>query len=893
MLGGAVACAGLAQLSEPEREGLRSVLSVGGLTEQDLNFPRNVHPQVPRLPLIDLAVGQPLEAADRLMRLHASAENSGMAPLLRSALLDALSDQAPSAVEEPDRLQGLAMLPVGIREPILQLASWTLWATSEVREATRELSAEERRVLVESLPRWAVEEEAVRFDFATNRPATRDRTFELVQKVDLVRIRHAAVVLADAVERAIPKLQAAPEDIQGILRVRLAGVVVVVGGRGRDVHSDTDAHLTVDLGGDDLYVGRHGAGVGYASVLVDLGGNDTYQTRDLSIGAGLLGIGIARDLGGSDVARAGSLSLGAGLAGVGVFAKDGGNDSWSATSLSQGFGMFGAGVFLDTGGDDAYSLMLMGQGAGRTFGVGWLVDRSGHDFYRAGGLSLHTPMFADVHFSFAQGFGMGYREDDGGVSGGIGLLTDLAGNDAYIGETYCQAASYWLALGSLYDGGGHDAYTAYHYAQSSAMHLCASFLFDLGGDDGYLIRFGAAHAIGHDYGVAFLLDRAGNDVYAGRDSTPGVGNANGLGVFIDSDGADRYQGPPGRGNPARGTGSLGVFVDLNGADLYREGLADGGAFADGNWGLRLDLPTHIAPPEAEPPPRVSPTPGSTPMPDQTRLEQIFARASQWSVGVARDQVQENLDLLVSIGVPALEWMLENKLATSDRLQDRAFVHVVRALGEPGAAAVGRKVFAEPSTQELKSLIRIAMDADLRDVGAVLPAHIENPEMQMLVVRAAGALQAAACIPELNRLLLSEDPMLARAAMVSLLQIGSAESVTTAQAMLGSPDFLIRNAAIALIAKFPDQARSVGERMSRDPEESKARVGLRLLGSAPSEEALRIIGSFLLDQRPGVRIEALLQLNGRCPMEFRNTFNSLRRDPVALVRTVASQVRVGP
>ena len=83
------------------------------------------------------------------------------------------------------------------------------------------------------------------------------------------------------------------------------------------------------------------------------------------------------------------------------------------------------------------------------------------------------------------------------------------------------------------------------------MHMCAAYLFDLAGDDIYATSFGASHAIGHDYGTAVMFDRAGSDIYVARDSRPGVGNANGLGLFIDASGEDRYQGPPSAGNAAR------------------------------------------------------------------------------------------------------------------------------------------------------------------------------------------------------------------------------------------------------------------------------------------------------------------------------------------------------
>ena len=52
-------------------------------------------------------------------------------------------------------------------------------------------------------------------------------------------------------------------------------------------------------------------------------------------------------------------------------------------------------------------------------------------------------------------------------------------------------------------------------------------------------------------------------------------------------------------------------------------------------------------------------------------------------------------------------------------------------------------------------------------------------------------------------------------------------------------------------------------------------------------------SLILDPRPGVRMEALLALDKKCPEEFRATFESLKHDPVPLVRAVAKGTKVLP
>ncbi len=879
-----------AQLTERERKGIEDTLFIGNMKPQDLEFARRPFNDPYRLGLVNLALDKPLEAADRLMALHSGAKTASLPTVLEAAVIGALGDPKAAAANPGPAGGPIEGLPEGLQKPVAGLMAWVRYANGEVKAALKNLKPEEVRLLIDSLPNWAVQEPGVKFDFVHGKPVEQKRILDLLGRVDHKRIRSAAVALTSAVERAIPALKACPEDVPTKLKLKVQGMTVVIAGKGPDRHDDTDAVLTIDLGGANEYVGRHGAGVGYASALIDMGGNSRFDVKDLSVGSAILGIGVARVCGGNCVFKGRSLCFGAGLAGVGVFAKDGGDDAYVSTSLAQGFGEFGVGVCLDSGGADDYRLGLMGQGAGLTQGCGWLVDQGGNDLYRAGGVVVHAPLFKDVHYSFAQGYGMGYREDAGGVSGGVGLLSDFAGDDAYLAETYAQAASYWFGLGSLYDALGNDTYSGYHYCQASAMHCSGSYLFDLAGDDSYTVKFGAAHAIGHDYGVAFLLDRAGNDLYAGRDSSPGLGSANGLGLFVDGQGADRYIGPPGRGIVARGTGSLGVFVDLDGQDRFAEGLADGEALATTTWGVAYDEVVAAAVvDEGAVPARPKPVPGSLAKPSDKELAGIYDRATQWGVGTAQEEVAENVDKLISIGVPALDWMLDNRLKGADRLQNRAFVAVVKALGPDGALALGRKMLAKLSDQEMLNALGIASEANVTDVGAFLPGLIDNPALQRAAVSAAGVLKAAACVPALSRLCLSEDRLLARAAMVSLSQIGTPETVATAQAMLAAPDLLTRKAAIALIAKHPDKAFDMGQAMAREVEEGRARTGIQILATLNTDEALKAMATMLLDPRPGVRIEAALALDGRCPVEYRANLLSLRRDPVATVRAVARRV----
>lgn len=881
-------------LSPAERQGVTEALFLANLTPDDLHFERKAFLVPYRTPLIDLALDRPLDAADALMDLHAEANTGPTSRLIAVALQKGIGDKWPSALPTITMPAPTppAELPGPLQVPIVNLVMAVVDAQNQLRLATKALGEAERRRLVESLPAWATEEPTIRFDFTAAPPASQTEILAWVEKVELWRIRAAAVDLAAAVERAAAALRQTRVPLTGIVQITLSGVRVAIGGSGPDVHAG-GADIVVDLGGDDHYSGRVGSGIDGIGVLLDLGGDDTYSVADASLGCGLLGIGIARDVGGHDVVRAKSLCLGAGLAGVGLFAKEGGNDDYRAATLSQGFGLFGIGLMIDSRGDDRYTIAFMGQGAARTGGLGWLIDREGSDVYRAGGLVLNSPLFKDVYYSNAQGFGDGYRLDTGGIAGGTGLLTDLAGDDFYLAETYAQAASYWFGVGSLYDSAGHDTYTGYHYVQASAMHLCGAYLFDLAGDDAYVTKFGASHAIGHDYGVALLLDREGSDIYTARDSNPGIGNANGLGIFIDAAGEDRYQGPPGRGNPARGTISLGVFVDLSGQDRYREGLADASGAVRPGVGVAYDVAdapaANSAPTGTAATP--APTPGSKPKPPPDELEALYRRATRWGVGTAVDDVQTAIDELIAIGMPALEWMVETHLPSASRLEQRAFVQVVAGLGEDARNLIAVRV-ASPEDDVARVALAICIDGKIKEAGPVLSGPLGRPALQRLAVRAAGSLQSKDAVLAILPLCASADRILALDAMVALEQIGDERAYETAAALLRSPSMPIRKAAIALMAKFPERALASAKGLSADPEEKVARLAIELLGLVGSPDALAEAATKLIDPRPGLRIQALLALDGRCPQASKATFLSLRNDPIPSVRAVAQRTDPG-
>ncbi len=881
-----------AQLTSAERKGVGDALFIGNMSERDLEYERRPFNDKYRLALTNLALDKPLDAADMLMRLHQSGQTKSLAAAIRSArgvLGDPASLTIVNAGHPSDR--SLHRLPSGLREPIKKLVDAVNDCNGLIKRATAQLRADEARYLIEALPLYANEEPSIKFGYTSRVEYDAKRVLALIDKIDLVGIRAAGEMLASRVEALRPKLEHASQSAFN-LKLTINGLRVDVSGTGDDVHDDKDAAIVVDLGGNETYRGRAGAGVGYAAVLIDLGGNDTFDLPDLNAGAGILGVGLVYDIGGHDSFRCKSLSLGCGLAGVGGFYREGGKDTYESVSLAEGFGEFGLGIMIDTAGDDRYDGAFNVQGAARTGGVGWLIDLGGDDAYRAGGLVLNSPLFEKVHYSNAQGYGSGYREDTGGTSGGIGLLTDFAGDDQYVGETYCQAASYWFSIGSLYDSGGNDTYTAYHYAQASAMHMTGAYLFDLAGDDAYIVKLGACHAIGHDYGVAFLLDRAGMDLYAAHDSRPATGNANGLAIFIDAAGDDRYFGPVGAGNAARGSGSLAIFCDLGGTDKYADGLADGQATTRDTWAVALD---GIGNASSTGGPAIAnqekPVPGSQTMPGDAEMQKIYAKATQWGVGTAQQEVADNIARLIAIGKPALQWMMDKRLATADRLQIRAFVAVINGIGAEGRQLIAPKVGSD-SVEESRIALRIATDANVKEAAPFLPAALAKPALQRQAAAAAGALGSRESIPALQPLTLSQDRLTALNAVVALGALADISSLSTAEALLSSPELPIRKAAISLIAKFPNEGTDIAKRSLANSDERLSRSGVEILGAIGSTEALGLIGRLIGSGGTGLRISALLALNGRVPQEYRTAVLDARKDNDPLVRAVALRIDLG-
>jgi len=444
------------------------------------------------------------------------------------------------------------------------------------------------------------------------------------------RMYDPARVLAFAIEHA-ELGQFAGEDVTFDAKTDLGKIIVA--GPGDDAPGDIgNIALYLDLGGNDTYIHPAGANNAAVSVAVhiDLGGADTYGyderdggtdqllpadiagrydgdfdanfgdfalSREGRQGAGRFGVGMLFDYGGDDdIYRSLRMSQGYGHLGLGALYDDGGDDSYDGEGGVQGAGILGIGLLIDAGGNDAYNTFTYSQGFGYSQGVGIAWDGGGDDVWFANpgktedsGLTIYySPQLpGNGNNSFVQGAGYGYRADgvDTWLSGGIGVLRDVDGDDDYTASVFSQGTGYWQGTGYLIDGGGNDNYDAHYYAQGGAAHYAVGGLFDAGeGDDKINVGMSSNSmhvGAGHDYSVGVHVNDGGDDEYVYGSLGAGASNCQGVGLFVDNGGSDTYSPntsySTGLGNhstecesPQRAVGqSVGLFLDSGGAtDTY-------------------------------------------------------------------------------------------------------------------------------------------------------------------------------------------------------------------------------------------------------------------------------------------------------------------------------------
>jgi hypothetical protein len=384
---------------------------------------------------------------------------------------------------------------------------------------------------------------------------------------------------------------------------------MIIGGSGANRYTSTQASVIIDVGGNDIYESEYDLnrlGQYPLRIVIDLHGDDTYSHRQaVGPGAGVFGLGVLLDQEGNDLYVQGvepsrgwvrqallsndsfesgirwvdtarvyggdlpasldcGFSFGASFFGIGLHIDRAGNDTYLVDKWALGAASApGVGVLADESGDDWYIAALQSMGTGFNKGVGILRDSgAGADRYQCWGVyrSKYTDEGTNAGYAgFGIGVGSGWRITGAGnmpgrqcFIGGIGLVSDIGGDDIFIGSTFGLGSGFMAGIGMLVDGYGNDTYV------------------EMKGEEDH-----SGIAEGNHNGTGFLLDRAGDDFYSGGSNCGGAWDL-GIGYFIDVAGDDTYTDSwklgfkPGAANE----GSLGVFLDGGGLDTFSDFTTD-------------------------------------------------------------------------------------------------------------------------------------------------------------------------------------------------------------------------------------------------------------------------------------------------------------------------------
>lgn len=644
--------------------------------------------------------------------------------------------------------------------------------------------------------------------------------------------------------------------------------VVILGGPGNTTYKG-EAAVIIDVGGDDRYLAAVGSAMRDqpASVVIDLDGDDVYSCGHHGLGTGFMGIGVLIDLKGDDSYSAGDFSLGSGLFGVGLLLDREGDDSYTGDTCTEGSGAFGIGILRDEAGNDSYEAALFSQAFGFVMGAGLLHDVSGNDVYFAGGKYTDEIRYFDHYISLSQGFGFGWRPD---ASGGIGMLVDEAGNDAYVSDIFGQGSSYWFAIGGLVDYGGNDNYVSYQYAQGAGTHITVAALVDYEGDDNYVSK-GVSQGCGHDLAIGLLHDLGGDDNYTCHDLSQAAGNANGIGVLVDDAGNDAYsvrnpENTHGYGNFRRDYGSVGLFLDCAGSDSYSGRGENGAWWTYSTHGVGVDLEadsTDRDEPEAEeaivPPTDFSQMEAEVDTLELAKLSpaELFLRASSSALQFEHMREPSRV-ILVRDHERSLSYLV-TRLDTDDARERHALENILVRIGEPAVSTVTAALSVEVQRTDTTRGARLAASVlgklgDQAAVGALAAAH-DHPDWKVrgAAAGALGRIGGHGTVPALLTLLADGNETVRKGAAVGFGRIVSREEGAVALDddtlgalvdALSDASYSVRYSAAEALGKVGAPAVKRLAAASEDTSRLVRLMAVRALAGTGSRAALRPLTDLL-------------------------------------------------
>ncbi|HHS50027.1 MAG TPA: HEAT repeat domain-containing protein [candidate division Zixibacteria bacterium] len=641
----------------------------------------------------------------------------------------------------------------------------------------------------------------VNSDFDTSYEVSLDSLYETIYEIDLEELGLAAYAVMLGVEKAVEIMRTATSDDAPteMIEIETRWGKAIIGTEGSDIFGD--AQIILDPGGDDFYIGEHAAGrIGEKpfGVVIDMDGNDLYDGRSsiFNQASGVFGVGVLVDLDGDDTYRATHYAQGAGLFGSGILIDMSGDDIYSGATFVQGAGNFGMGMLIDIEGEDAYRAHCYAQAFAGPKGIGLLRDYSGSDQYFAGGKYNHAPLAPFDYQSFAQGFAIGWRPD---VSGGVGFLFDREGNDTYSSGIYAQGVSYWYALGALVDNGGNDVFTSVWYPQGSGIHLSAGAVVNRGGNDIYVSPQGPGQGSAHDYSVGFFSDFRGDDIYV-IDGGNAASLTNSFALFVDRNGNDLYakrrltSANWGEARGARGTGSIALFLDMEGDDHYSDETLAGNnrRWFSGDIGFGMDIAGEKFP---DPVRELAEEIAEEEDEDSVRtIEKIFADASMWSVGSAKDKADKAFEELVDSAESAVKYICETQLDTKSSLRTRTIERFSKRVPELMKPCLYDALHDNKNIRRRGSAIYFLGEiGDEEAVDSLLP-FLKIERTRLGTISALGKIKSKGPVPEIMKWAKDKKQSVRYMTAKALADIEDARAIPAHIEALGDEYMTVRVAA---------------------------------------------------------------------------------------------------
>ncbi|MBI4834399.1 MAG: HEAT repeat domain-containing protein [Planctomycetes bacterium] len=582
-----------------------------------------------RFPIIDAVANRPLymkqwaeDTTEQINKFHKE-KGLGAIPFAISVLRE--TDQFPMKDYGPDEKAMKALkedlsksnFTPKYQEILLNLYGGYSIAQQMVKAAKGNLSEDDLKFFYAN-PGYFLAPDGKRMPSVTGNVDTHFMFIERARKVGYEYIFAAAMILADASSGYVNATKGFKQadyftDPDKANETFNCGDMVITG-FGDDEHKNTASFL-IDLGGNDTYTNNAGGSFGTkgdVAVCLDHSGDDYYKAPDKSYvqGFGFLGVGYLIDLAGNDKYYAKHFSQGVGIIGVGAIYDVTGDDIYDAHAVCQGAGIIGVGMILDTSGNDLYDCATNGQGSATTLGLGVLSDLEGNDKYQLALDKNKDNLGVGPLPGYGQGGALSFRPWPPTKKftpyGGIGILTDGAGNDTYQTAGWCdQGGSYIMSLGALVDYAGNDNYTNGRGGGSS-IHITNAIIIDKDGDDVYNTNF-LGFGSGSDRSPGIFIDYRGNDTYnKDKDCVMSYGagcKPLGFSLFIDYEGVDtyhcKYPALP-TDHPGESFGGISpesdcrawpysIFLDLGGKDNYQIPLRENDTerFSYGH-GIHLD-----------------------------------------------------------------------------------------------------------------------------------------------------------------------------------------------------------------------------------------------------------------------------------------------------------------